>query len=345
MSELEFHETIEEAASEENEMMDEWEDQIDEEMFELNKEDNESEEQLMEIDEYTESETTEDNFIEEFVPKITLPDVRKRIDGYFDKANHEYKTDNGSMVKVRSQFRISNGGTMLSEDAKTKVKKALSGKSCGISSLLIHNAAYGRAKPAEVAKITQCLINAGELAKLRAKNTSLTDVQLIRLLQREFGIGIDCGGYVQLAFIFAYTGSDNDTPTVRNNLGLKERRGDENLGNLPSKHFEKIDKLDAQTGDLIIMNSRANDDGSIHTVIIVEHTKSGNVHKYLVDASWGFLYGDIASGISRRTFEFDTSTSEWTDIHPITGNKVFTNSIGPYKGHPIKGFYRARLKK
>ena len=92
------------------------------------------------------------------------------------------------------------------------------------------------------------------------------------------------------------------------------------------------------------MNPRANDDGSIHTVIIAEHTKSGNVHKYLVDASWGFLYGDIASGISRRTFVFDASTSEWSDIHPISGNKVFTNSIGPYKNHPIKGVYRARRK-
>lgn len=37
------------------------------------------------------------------------------------------------------------------------------------------------------------------------------------------------------------------------------------------------------------MNPRANDDGSIHTVIIAEHTKSDNIHKYLVDASWGFF--------------------------------------------------------
>jgi hypothetical protein len=106
----------------------------------------------------------------------------------------------------------------------------------------------------------------------------------LSLLQFEFGIGIDCGGYVQLAFIFAFTGSDNDTTAIRNNLGLKERMGDENPGSLPAKHFEKNDKLDSQTGDLIIMDLRANDDGSIHTVIIAEHSKSGNVHKYLVYA-------------------------------------------------------------
>ena len=342
ISELELHEAIEEAASEENEIMDEWEDQ---EQDEINNEENESEEQLLKMDEYSESETAEDNFFEGFVPKMALPDIRKRIDDYFNKANNQYKTDQGNTANARSQFRIANGGAISSEDAKTKVKKALSGKSCGVSSLIIHNAAYGRAKPAEIAKLTQCLIDAGEMAKLRAKNSSMSDEELIRLVQFEFGIGIDCGGYVQLAFIFAFTGSDNDTTATRNNLGLKERRGDENLGSLPAKHFEKIDKLDAQTGDLIIMNPRANDDGSIHTVIIVEHTKSGNVHKYLVDASWGFLYGDTASGISRRTFEFDTSTSEWSDIHPISGNKVFTNSVGPYKSHPIKGVYRARQKK
>ena len=209
---------------------------------------------------------------------------------------------------------------------------------------MIHNAAYGRGKPNEVAKITQCLIDVGELGKIRAKNSALSDEQLIRLLQLEFGIGLDCGGYVQLAFIFAFTGSDNDALATRNMLGHKQRRGDENLGSLSSTHFEKIDKLDAQTGDLIVMNPRANDDGSIHTVIIVDHTKTGNVHRYLVDASWGFLYGDTVSGVSRRTFEFDASTSEWSDIHPVSGNKTFPNSIGPYKSHPIKGVYRARQK-
>ena len=338
LNELKFHEAAE---GYQEEIINEWEDQ---ELDKLNNEEEELEEYSMEMDEYSQSETTTDNFFEEFVPTIALPDIRKRLDDYFDKANHEYKTDIGTKVKARSQFRISNGGTISSEDAKTKVRKALAGKSCGISNLLIHNAAYGRAKPSEVAKITQCLIDAGELAKLRAQNTSLTDERLIRLLQREFGMGIDCGGYVQFAFIFAYTGSDNDTTTIRNNLGLKEKRGDENLGSLPAKHFEKIDKLNAQTGDMIIMTPRANDDGSMHTVIIAEHTKSGDVHKYLVDSSWGFMYGDIASGISRRTFEFDTSTSEWSDIHPISGSKVFTNSIGPYKNHPIKGVYRARKR-
>lgn len=343
--ELEFQEEAEEAEGYEDETINEWDQQ---ELDEFANRVDDFEEPSMEIDEYSESETTEDNFIEEFVSKIPLPDVRKRIDQYFDKANSAYKIDTGKTVNARTQFRIRDGGKILSENAKVKIKKALSGKveqACGISSLMIHNAAYGRAKPNEVAKITQCLIDVGELEKIRTKNSALSDEQLIRLLQSEFGIGIDCGGYVQLAFIFAFTGNDNDTLATRNMLGLKQRRGDENLGNLPSKHFEKIDKLDAQTGDLLVMNPRANDDGSLHTVIIVDHTKTGNVHRYLVDSSWGFLYGDTVSGVSRRTFQFDASLSEWSDVHPVSGDKVFPGSIGPYKNHPIKGFYRARQKK
>jgi hypothetical protein len=52
----------------------------------------------------------------------------------------------------------------------------------------------------------------------------------VRALQREFKMGIDCAGYVQLAFIYAYTGSDDDPPRVQRNLGLHERCGWEKLG-------------------------------------------------------------------------------------------------------------------
>jgi hypothetical protein len=76
----------------------------------------------------------------------------------------------------------------------------------------------------------------------------------------------------------------------------------------------------------------------------VDHLVSHDVHTFVVDASWGFLYGSDAAGVARRRLVFDRSTGNWWDVHPIDGTKVNENPTGPYKGHPIKGMYRAKEK-
>ena len=199
----------------------------------------------------------------------------------------------------------------------------------------------------EIAAITQGLIDAGELDAVRDDNPSLSEDQLVRALQRRFKMAIDCAGYVQLAFIHAFTGSDNDPPKVRKGLGLHERRSWEALTSLSKTHFTKVDVVDAQTGDLFVMKPRADsDDQAWHTVIIVDRTVSGSAHTFLVDASWGTdLYGVAAGGVARRKLVHDTSTGKWWDIHPIDGTKAHENTIGPYNGHPIHGMYRAKQKK
>jgi hypothetical protein len=168
-------------------------------------------------------------------------------------------------------------------------------------------------------------------------------------MQKKFNIGIDCAGYVQLAFIFAFTGKHDDarcnidSSKLREDLGLKARRSWENLAYLPKKHFTEVGLLNGQTGDLLVLAWRKGE-RDWHTVIVVEHTVSGDIHTFEVDASWGFLYGDDAAGVARRQFVHDRSAGKWWDIHPITGAKVNENSIGPYKEHPIKGMYRAKQK-
>jgi hypothetical protein len=180
----------------------------------------------------------------------------------------------------------------------------------------IYMAAHGRPKPRDVAAITQALIDAGEFKAIQDRNPGLPEAQLVRALQREFKMGIDCAGYVQLAFIYAYTGSDDDPPRVQRNLGLHERRGWEKLAALPSRHFTTVDVLHAQTGDLFVLRSRATDsDRAWHTIIIVDHTVLGSIHTFLGDASWGVdLYGVAAGGVGRRELKHDTKTGEWWDV-------------------------------
>ena len=312
----------------------------------------ESEDESLQYEETPEDET-EENFLdeisfEEFVPVTSLPDVRQRIDEYFDLAFSEYTQENHVKIKARSQFRYAwKGQDLVPGKASEKIKKQLRKTEAGKyfvahNSTSIHYAVYGRPKPYQIRMITQALIDSGALADLRIVEPTLFDEQLIRKLQRNFGVGIDCAGYVQLAFIYAYTGTDADTPGIRTKLGLKVKRGDENLGSLSARHFKNLGVLDARTGDLLILNARAGDtDHSGHTVIIVDHVINGNIHSFVTDASWGTdMYGENAGGIGRRILFFNTSTNEWWDKNPVDGSDAHRNTIGPYAGHSIRGIYR-----
>lgn len=295
----------------------------------------------------------EENLFEGQVAPVTVNTVRDRIREYYNLAESEYTLDDGTKVKVHSQFRYGYKGQPLPpEKAKAEVKKLLrqAFSQTYVQSLAytIHMAAYGRATPAQVATITQALINAGHLSTLATlpATTGFTPVQLIRFLQAVVGIGIDCAGYVQLAFIYAFTGVNGDPASVRKQLGLHARRGSERLYNLPSSHFTKVDILNARTGDLLVLKPKAGSpDNSIHTVIIENHFVNGDDHSFIVHASWGTdLYGEEAGGIGVRTFFYNASTGMWSDKHPLSGTKVYENSIGPYNKHPIKGVYRSKIK-
>jgi hypothetical protein len=293
----------------------------------------------------TGDEETEHEFgsFEGFAPKVSAATLRTRIDDYFDLVNTEYTLTDGTKVKARSQFRYAKSGGI--DQAKTRLAKTLGSSFEKKHPGAIHYAVYGRPKPAQIAAITQALIDAGQFDALRKKYPTLTDRQLIRRMQREVGIGIDCAGYVQLAFIFTFTGSDDDPKKTRLNLGLQERRGNERLSDLPSSHFKKLASVtDAETGDLLVLRPRDGDiDRAWHTVMIVERTSSGTEHTFLGDASWGIdLYGENAGGIGRRQLVHDTATGEWWDIHPLTGAEAHRNTVGPYAKHHLHGVFRAR---
>ena len=281
---------------------------------------------------------------EMFAPDVSQTDLKTRIDEYFDRANAEYDLGH-TTVRARPQFRYARGGD--SEEAKTRVRRVLGAAFERRHPGAIHAAAYGRAKPSDVAAVTQGLIAAGELEAVRTARPHLLNAQLVRALQRKFKVGIDCAGYVQLAFMFAFTGSDNDPARTRKSLGLHEKRGWEALRSLPTSHFTRVRVVEGQTGDLLVLKPRADsNDRAWHTVIVVERTVATTRHTFLVDASWGVdLYGDDAGGVARRKFVHDTSSGTWWDIHPVSGSKVHENAIGPYDGHPIHGMFRPKHKK
>jgi V8-like Glu-specific endopeptidase len=288
----------------------------------------------MEADEDFEEREDEPSF-EMDIPTVDQADLKTRIKEYYDKANAEYTLKDGTTVHARPQFRYAKaGGT---EEAIEKVKGILGKQFEKDHPNVIHMAAYGRAKPSDIQAINQGLIDND---KLPAGSATADD---IRNMQHDFKMGIDCAGYVQLAFIYAFTGSDDDPPSLRRSLGLDARRGDEVLSDLPRSHFKKVPVTDARTGDLFVLHPRAGDaDRAVHTMIVLDHTVSGTEHSFVVHASWGTeLYGPQHGGVEERTLKFDTATGEWWDIDPRDGSsEAWRNTVGPYKKHIINGMFR-----
>lgn len=312
-------------------------------------------------------ELADGRLFEGLVPKVSQASLRSRLDEYFARAYAEYRipahmAPDGTWVaeskaNARPQFRYARRDSdQAQREASLRVSHAV-GRSLGAAHRpAIVTAVLGRAKPREIAAITQALIDEGELDAVRAANPGRSASFLVRALQAAFKIGIDCAGYVQLAFIFAYTGRDDDPEGLRIGLGLKGQRTHEALRGLPADHFAKVPVLGARTGDLFVLRPQADSgDGSWHTVIVVDRTVSGTVHTFDIHGSWGVdLYGETAGGVAHRRWRYDTASKDWWDVAPTdweacgqrvkAGGRSCVNKTGPYDGHVPHGMYRAREK-
>jgi hypothetical protein len=307
---------------------------------------------------------------EALVPKLTQPVLRSRIDEYLRLAEAEYSIPahtpaGGSAVaatttRARPQFRYARRDSVPVKAAAIDRLDRLVGRLLSAAHRRANatgNAVYGRAKPGEIAAITQALIDRGELDAVRSDHPTESNQFLVRALQRKFKVGIDCAGYVQLAFIFAYTGKDDDPWKLRVDLGLEASRGNEALRSLPAAHFTAVPIVDAQSGDLFVLRPQATSrDGAWHTVIVANRTVSGKVHTFEVHASWGLdMFGAEAGGVQKRTWQHDPDKGDWWDIAPNdrkgacgqdvkAGDRTCVNKVGPYAGHRPFGMFRAREK-
>lgn len=234
---------------------------------------------------------------------------------------------------------------------------------------------YGRGSPEDLRVATQALIDEGKLDEVRRKyehpnmseaefrathgnvsNNPLSPQDEIKLLQWEYGLGIDCAGYVQQAFLAVHGGS-------RKSWGLHDRIGWERLDDLKgNKAFTRaLTPVNARPGDLLILDPPAGDDRG-HTVLIRDRqvltaeesrkltgldrfaTPTDTVHRIEVDASWGAQKGNLDNGgVQRRTFLYNETTGGWADVDARTGAVTQDpKKAGPYHGHPVEGIYHPK---
>jgi hypothetical protein len=296
-------------------------------------------------------------------PQPSSADLQKRIDEYFDYVNMEYKLPSGTKVNARPHFRINGGfsGPKKCHDKfrgdndketgciKGIIREAIRAHNSklltGWLELAIHRAAYGRGSAAGIQRITQALLDAGKLDDVKKKYSSATDADAVRMLQWEFGYGMDCAGYVQRAFFFAWEGTKEDSDALRRKYDFRSL-GNENLYNLARNSKFKLVKYEqAEPGDLLILNAPKGDDAG-HTVLVRSRTPTStplaNTHILEVDASWGAgVSGDASKGgVHRRSFAFNSDTGKWGDVQ--ADGSVVWNEIGPYNNHPVQGLYRPK---
>lgn len=289
--------------------------------------------------------------------------MQGRVDANYDSFNATY-TVNGKSVQATPHFRISAGfsgqpgrtsGDKVQDDLNAMISKRDSKDYNTAMKQAIHGVAYGRATAGQIKMVTEALIKCGQFEVSRKMHPGLSDSETIRMMQWDNGVGIDCAGYVQQAFMGVHGGG-------RETFGFKPF-GEENLISLKGNpHFSQVKAEDVKPGDLIILDAPQKGDVG-HTVLVRSaHVAGANerksfhdpggfakstdtVHVYEVDASFGAGEdGDLQGGLQRKTWVFNETTQKWGQAYPDGkgGFEIKASSrTGPYD-HPMNGMYHPK---
>jgi hypothetical protein len=292
--------------------------------------------------------------------------VQGRVDAFFNGAFGKY-TVGGVEVKVAPFFRMTNGVGKNTEAAKAAMFKLLGWRTPAFN-MAVSNCAYGRCSAAELQMVTQALIDKGKLDEVRAKYNAMSDADFrashgsasrplsdenaIKLLQFDHGIGMDCAGYVQQAFLDVHGGT-------RQNWGFDPRMGWEDLSDLKGNPaFDRTTTpVNAVPGDLIFLSAPARNDVG-HTVLVRDRSElsaadrsaltgvatfaaSGDkLHRIEVHGSWGARFGDLdKGGLQSRVFLYNEDSGQWADVKH--DGSVVQHPKGPYN-HPLEGIYHPK---
>jgi hypothetical protein len=285
-------------------------------------------------------------------------EVGKRLDDFMQRATPTFQTPDGCVVQVPIGFFM-NHPQLTPLDAHKRAVLGAVMQGLGLTAEQQAALRNGRGAPEQVAAVTQALINRGELEgpKTDPGEKRLTPPQRIRATMRSFGLGLDCAGYVQQAFL-ASRGSPS-----RASVGLKSP-ANENLVGLSARGFARLANVDqAAPGDLFILAAdppdALNPHPVGHTAIVRDvhpttaeevtwlqqklgqsappELNTGRWTSFVVDSSWGSGGQPEQGGVERRTWWHDALSDKWIGIDDWgNGPRVAER---PY-GHGIDGVYR-----
>jgi hypothetical protein len=199
----------------------------------------------------------------------------------------------------------------------------------GVSTAGLSRIQSGRGSPTDIGALVGALVRApaaanDELPPLPAAGPALD--RAVRQMMFEHGLGLDCAGYVQQAYLRA-TGLDRRTAGFGTPLN-------ENLSNLGSRGFSRVgDPASARPGDIFVLGHELGDPTSPeHRAIVyaqrpatrgdvsqlltygkpAEQFARGNSVRVLeVDSSWGCHDDPQQGGVQRETWWYAETTRTW----------------------------------
>jgi hypothetical protein len=208
----------------------------------------------------------------------------------------------------------------------------------------------GRGTPDQIRKLTQALIDVIGQPEGGGPWTPLN----IRSLMLQCGVGIDCAGYTQQAYL-----------STRGQTRAQVRFGslvDESLSNLGQRGFTRVAGVeDVRSGDIMVLGPPKPNDYGHRGIVYEAHPATQNELNQLgsapqdfaeedpifvleVDSSWGASGLPDHGGVQRETLLYNGRTGEWAWLEPASlaspdQTPAFTLTTGPYN-HPLEGFYR-----
>jgi hypothetical protein len=274
--------------------------------------------------------------------------VTARLDAFLALATPTFHTKEGD-VAVSMAFRMNSAFSWnAGEVGGNSGALVTAGRRAGLTEATVSLVTSGRASVAQAAVLAQALIDEGHLPPGGPGTANLA--VRVRQMMFSFGVGVDCAGYVQQAFLAAHN-------VTRSAAGLRPPLL-ENLSGLDQRGYVRVSLADARTGDLFILQPQSSTSVG-HTAIVRdahpttgaefdrlkktiglsnEEAANGHWTTFVVDSSWGS--GGVAQdgGVARRTWWHDTTSDKW--ISSGDGGSI-TFTPGPYH-HSIDGIFRLK---
>jgi hypothetical protein len=218
----------------------------------------------------------------------------------------------------------------------------------------------GRGSPASIHALTQALIDDGRMPP--DPDGSVLPESRIRTMMFDCGIGIDCAGYVQQAYLRAVGVSASAA-------GWRARMN-EDLSNLAARGFTRIgDVTRVRPGDIVVLGPPQEQPGQPgHRAIVYEQhiatdgelaalrlntaasrafASTPPIRVFSVDSSWGCNGNAQFGGVRRESWWYCESTRQWGWLEQgDETTRSFLTASTPM-AHPFDGpfgIYRGRTR-
>jgi hypothetical protein len=212
----------------------------------------------------------------------------------------------------------------------------------------------GRGTPDQIRTLTQALIDMSGHPEGGGPWTPLK----IRALMLECGVGIDCAGFTQQAYLAA-------RGQTRAQAGFGPL-ANESLSHLGQRGFTRVSGIESvRSGDIMALGPRGPNEYGHRGIVYETHQATSNeltqlylsgvdaqdfaktipIYVLEVDSSWGASGRADYGGVQRQTLLYSGLTGQWARLVPASlaepdPKPVFALTTGPYN-HPLEGFYRA----